>query len=57
MAELAAKLADIEIELMDKRTEALSAMRKIGWVIVAWKIRTFDGFYFSRKILRQLYVL
>ena len=35
MAELAAKLADIEIELMAKRTEALSAMRKIGRVIVS----------------------
>ena len=35
MAELAAKLADIEIELMDKRTEALSTMRKIGRVIAS----------------------
>ena len=35
MAELAAKLADIEIELMAKRTEALSAMRKIGRVIAS----------------------
>lgn len=35
MAELAAKLADIRIELMDKRTEALSTMRKIGRVIAS----------------------
>lgn len=35
MAELAAKLADIEIELMDKRTEALSIMRKVGQVIAS----------------------
>lgn len=35
MAKLAAKLADIRIELMDKRTEALSTMRKIGRVIAS----------------------
>ena len=57
MAELAAKLADIEIEFMDKRTEALSTMRKIGRVTAGVGNPDFRWLYFSRKILRQLYVL
>lgn len=35
MAELATKLADVEMEIMEKRTEALAVMRKVGRVIIS----------------------